>query len=89
MSKHDASAFLDKWEKDKSFANSVRNAETVEQRRAILKKTNLHFTKEEYREAYQEKYHKKLSDAELNKILAAGKRAGKLGPNENTAMEIN
>jgi predicted ribosomally synthesized peptide with nif11-like leader len=88
MSKQDARAFLDKWEKDKAFAASLQNAKTMEERKAILKKTNLHFSKEDYRAAYQEKFHKELSDAELNKIMAAGKRNGKLSPNEMVLTEI-
>jgi predicted ribosomally synthesized peptide with nif11-like leader len=88
MSKQDARTFLDKWEKDKAFTDSIRNAESAEKRKAIIKKMNLHFSKEDYREAYQEKYHKELSDAELQKVIAAGKRSGKLSAKENTAMEI-
>ncbi|MBY0529725.1 MAG: Nif11-like leader peptide family natural product precursor [Rhabdochlamydiaceae bacterium] len=88
MSKQDARAFLDKWEKDKTFSSSLQNAKTMEERKAILKKTNLHFSKEDYREAYQEKFHKKLSDAELNKIMAAGKRNGRLSPTESVLTEI-
>lgn len=88
MSKQDARTFLDKWENDKAFSSSLQNAKTMEERKSILKKMNLHFSKEDYQEAYQEKYHKKLSDSELNKIIAAGKKNGRLSPSESVLTEI-
>ena len=81
MSKQNAVTFLNKCEQDKEFRTSLINAKNLEERKAILKKANLHFSKEEYRQAYQEKYHKELTDAELAKIIAAGKKEGPVGQN--------
>ena len=76
MSKQNALAFLEKLEKDQAFASALQNAKNFEERRALLKKANFLFSKDEYRQAYQEKHHKKLTDAELDKMIAEGKREG-------------
>ena len=77
MSKQNALNFLERWEKDKAFAASLQNAKSVEETKEILKKANMLFTKEEFREAYKQMHHKTLTDAELNQMIAAGKTEGK------------
>ncbi|MES2274318.1 MAG: hypothetical protein V4487_09035 [Chlamydiota bacterium] len=57
-------------EKDASFKNQIIHAKKEERKKLI--KTQFHFTKEEYQQAYKEKYHHALTNEELKGISAAG-----------------
>jgi predicted ribosomally synthesized peptide with nif11-like leader len=72
MSKESALRFLEKLESDMAFKKKLQAAKSDAERKAIQEEANLLFSKEDFKEAYQEKYHKTLSDQELKNIAAAG-----------------
>jgi len=72
MSKEAAAKFLEKLEIDAEFKKRLQHAKNSEERKKIQEEENFLFTKEEFFEAYKEKYHKSLSDEELKKLAAAG-----------------
>ena len=72
MSKKTVLDFLERCEKDKTFREQLMKAKDMNERKRILEKAGLTFTKKEFLEAYNEKYHKALSEKELEKIIAAG-----------------
>ena len=76
MSKKAALDFLEKCEKDKAFKEQLMKAKDMNERRRIQEKAGLTFTKKEFIYAYKEKYHKALSEQELEKIIAAGPLQG-------------
>ncbi len=59
-------------EKDGSFRNQLKHAKTKEERKKIVESANFHFTKEEYKQAFKDKYHHTLTDEELRGVSAAG-----------------
>ena len=72
MSKKDALAFLEKVEKDTKFKSEFAKAKTEADLKKMQEKYHLAFTKKEFQEAFQEKYHKKLTPQDLTNLLAAG-----------------
>lgn len=80
MSLEDAKKFMEKMEKDVAFrVRIIKEAKDNQERREILRKMHLNFTKEEYKKAFQENFHRSLSDVELQKISAAGALRPELG----------
>jgi|GEM_PF-2437973 len=81
MSKETALKFLEKLETDMEWKKRLQNAKNDEERKLIQEEENFVFTKEEFQEAYTEKYHKTLSAEELKNIAAAG--SSSVGPLES------
>jgi hypothetical protein len=48
------------------------HAKTKEERKKIVEHAHFHFSKEDFKQAYKEKYHRTLTDEELRGISAAG-----------------
>ncbi|MES2274319.1 MAG: Nif11-like leader peptide family natural product precursor [Chlamydiota bacterium] len=72
MTLDSATKFLDKLEKDSSFRQQLTHGKTKEERKKTIENAHFHFTKDEYKQAYKEKYHQPLTDKDLRDIAAAG-----------------
>ncbi len=72
MSKKDANVFLDKIATDNKYKSELAAIKNPSDLEKMKEKHGLHFTKEEFREAFKEKYHRPFTPEELNKVVAAG-----------------
>lgn len=84
MTKEAAKKFLEKIEKDAHFRESLQKAKGKGEVKKILEQNHLSFTKKEYTEAYQEKFHRHLNEDELKRIAAAGSH--KISPSINFTL---
>ncbi len=71
MSKKDAKVFLDKIATDNKYKSELAAIKNPSDLEKMKEKHGLHFTKEEFREAFNEKYHKLFTPEELTKVVAA------------------
>jgi len=75
MSKESAKKFLNMLNEDPDFKREIEQAKSHEEAKVIFEAHGLSFTKEEYLEAYQNQLGRKLSEHELETVVA-----GRNGP---------
>ena len=72
MTLQHASQFLEKVETDPNFRNQLLSAHSPEAKREILQGAKLNFTRNEYHQAINERWHSELNPEEMQNIVAAG-----------------
>lgn len=72
MKRKNAKEFWEKMEKDASFRSELLKAKSQREKEEILRRHNFQFTKQQYDEAFQERYGRILNQEELKKVTAAG-----------------
>jgi hemerythrin-like domain-containing protein len=72
MSKKDAKQFFEMLEKDPAFQFQIANSRNEAECLKAINEHHMQFDEKEFREAFEEKYHRPLKKEELHKLTASG-----------------